>query len=169
MSKELTITVKAKLDEKGKENLQKKLKSYNLGKDFNYAIAVLKLNIANCESDAKEPLVIRVIPKVQYITPFVSKELAEKYMNELSNVDKLMMFLKVGEDGRVILKENEVDKPDNLLGKLPINDVLNVIASDWESINEENKDKLSDDLAGKKDKALVNSLMNNYKNTRRNI
>lgn len=103
-----TLTLKTKLDvEKEKGKLQKKLKSYNLGKEFNYAVAVLKFNIGNnCESDEMNSLTISLIPKIQYITPFVSKELAEKYMNELEKLGKLFIFLDIGEDGRVVMDKD---------------------------------------------------------------
>jgi len=52
---------------------------------------------------------INLIPKVQYITPFVSEKLAREYHDELLKIDKLIMFLKIGEDGRVVLEDNIVD------------------------------------------------------------
>lgn len=112
MSETATITLKTKLDEKGVENLQKKLRSYNLGEEFNYAVAVLKLLIANGETDTKST-VIKLVPKVQYITPFVSKELAEKYRDELYSLSKLVMFLPVNKDGRVDFEDFNIKDTTN--------------------------------------------------------
>jgi len=111
VSNKINVVIKTKINEKGKENLRMKLKSYNLGKEFNYAIAVLKLNIVNGESEGetKNSLVVNLIPKVQYITPFVSEKLAKEYHDELFLLDKLIMFLEIGEDGRVVLEDNIVD------------------------------------------------------------
>ena len=147
---EINVTLKTKLDEKGTEDLQKKLKSYNLGKEFNYAVVVLKLIIANGESKTKDSLVVKLVPKVQYITPFVSKELAENYMKELSILDKLMMFLEIGEDGRVVLKENEINNKEKEASNLSMCNVLNIIANNWNSISKENKKESTNKLAGDK-------------------
>lgn len=141
ISKELTLTLKTKLDEKtGAENLRKKLKSYNLGREFNYAVAVLNLSTFGKTSITdKNTLIISLIPKVQYIVPFVNKELAEKYKEELSTLDKFFVFLPIGEDGRVIVDEKKIDNEFKEIDNLSINNTLTVIAIDLDSISEENK------------------------------
>jgi len=113
VSNKLNATLNCKLDPSGVENLQKKLKSYNLGKEFKFAIAVLKLSIANGENIMRSVGDINLIPKVQYITPFVSEELARKYEDELLCLDKLIMFLPIGEDGRVVLKNININNVMN--------------------------------------------------------
>jgi len=109
VSDKINVIVKCQLNKSSAENLRKKLKSYNLGKEFNYAIAVFKLNIVNGESETKNSLVVNLIPKIQYITPFVSEKLAKEYHDELLKIDKLIMFLEIGKDGRVILKDDIVE------------------------------------------------------------
>jgi len=108
VSKKINVMVDCKLDKKGIENFQKELKSYDIGKEFNYAVAIIKVSIANGE-DSKENningLSVNLILKVQYITPFVNKELAEKYQDELMSLNKLVMFMPIGEDGRVVLED----------------------------------------------------------------
>jgi len=110
VSSKLNVVLNCKLNPLGVENLQKKLKSYNLGKEFNYAIAVLKILVGNGENSKEDNInglsvSVNFILKVQYITPFVNKELAEKYLDELLSLNKLVMFLPIGEDGRVILED----------------------------------------------------------------
>jgi len=113
LSSKLNVTLNCRLDPSGVENLQKKLQFYNLGKEFKFAIAVLKLSIDNGENTMRSVVDINLIPKVQYITPFVSEELARKYEDELLCLDKLIMFLPVGEDGRVILKNININNVMN--------------------------------------------------------
>jgi len=109
VSSKLNATLNCRLDPSGVENLQRKLKSYNLGKEFKFAVAVLKLSIANGENTMRSVVDINV----QYITPFVSEELARKYEDELLCLDKLIMFLPIGEDGRVILKNININNVMN--------------------------------------------------------
>jgi len=113
VSGKLNATLNCRLSRSGVIDLQKKLQSYNLGKEFKFAIAVLKLSIANGENTMRSVVDINLIPKVQYITPFVSEELARKYEDELLCLDKLIMFLPIGEDGRVILKNININNVIN--------------------------------------------------------
>lgn len=167
MLEKIDMKVDCIIDESGVENLQKKLRSYNLGREFNYAVAVLKTLIVNGERNIKNTVSINIVPKVQYITPFVSKELAEKYLEELSTLDKLTMFLPIDEEGRVIVKQNNIentmdevfakDRSSDIDKNLPIEKYLFLLADNWKdfwnTITEKQKDELLNHFG--KNKELV--------------
>ena len=110
-TEKINVVVDYKLDKKGVEEFQKELKSYNLGKEFNYAVAIIEILIIDRdnEKEINNTIEINVAPKIQYIIPFVSKKLAEKYLEELSTLKRLTMFLSINEDGKVDLKKNDID------------------------------------------------------------
>jgi len=115
-TEKINVVVDYKLDKKGVEEFQKELKSYNLGKEFNYAVAIIKVLITNgkdCTNDTNEIVEINVVPKIQYIIPFVSKELAEKYLKELSIFKKMTMFIPVDENGKLVIKDYNVENTMN--------------------------------------------------------
>lgn len=108
MENELKLKVKAVLDDSSTKILKDKLQSYNLGEGFNYAVVVIKIMITNGKDQVTnlDQLKINLVTKVQYITPFVTKELAEAYLKELSELDMLVMLLPV-KDGKVIMGETQ--------------------------------------------------------------
>jgi len=108
MSNKLEIQIEGCLEKTSKTILGQELKSYNLGKEFNYAVAVLKLLITNSESETKGKVTINLVPKVQYVTPFVTKKLAETYCKELSEQDKIMLLLPVS-DGKIVVKDEDIE------------------------------------------------------------
>ena len=105
ISDEINVIVDCKLDQSGVEDFQKELKSYDIGKEFNYAVAIIEILIIDRdnEKEINNTIEINVAPKIQYIIPFVSKKLAEKYLEELSTLKRLTMFLEIGEDGKIDL------------------------------------------------------------------
>ena len=111
VSEKINVMVDCKLDKKGVEEFQKELKYYDIGNEFNYAIAIIEILIIDRdnEKEINNTIEINVAPKIQYIIPFVSKKLAEKYLEELSTLKRLTMFLSIDEDGKVNLKKNNVD------------------------------------------------------------
>lgn len=98
----IQIQIKAKLSDDCEKTLHDKLKTYNLDEEINYAVIVLKMLVGNSEGRSSKELTVNIIPKVHYITPFVTKKLAEEYIKELSSVNKLMMFFPV-KDGKIII------------------------------------------------------------------
>ena len=111
ISDEINVIVDCKLDQSGVEDFQKELKSYDIGKEFNYAVAIIEILIIDKdnEKEINNTIEINVAPKIQYIIPFVSKKLAEKYLEELSTLKRLTMFLSINEDGKVDLKKNDIE------------------------------------------------------------
>jgi len=115
VSEKVDAVVECKLDKKGVEDFQKGLKSYDIGKEFNYAVAIIEISIVDRdnEKEINNTVGINVAPKIQYIIPFVSEKLAKEYHDELLSFNKLIMFLEIGEDGKVILEDD-----DNGINKL---------------------------------------------------
>ena len=111
VSDKINVMVKCQLDKKGVEDFQKELKSYDIGNQFNYAVAIIEILIIDRdnEKEINNTIEINVAPKIQYIIPFVSKKLAEKYLEELSTLKRLTMFLSINEDGKVDLKKNDIE------------------------------------------------------------
>ena len=103
MKEKLEIKLNASLDERCNEVLSKKISSYNLGEEFNYAVVVFNLSITGGDNTINDTVNVKIIPKVRYITPFISKKLAEQYCTELSSLNKIMMLLEV-HNGRAIVK-----------------------------------------------------------------
>ena len=115
VSEKINVMVDCKLDKKGVEDFQKKLKSYDIGNEFNYAVAIIEILIIDRdnEKEINNRIDINIAPKIQYIIPFVSKKLAEKYLEELSTLKRLTMFLSIDKDGKVNLEKNNVENNIN--------------------------------------------------------
>jgi len=115
ISDEINVIVDCKLDQSGVEDFQKELKSYDIGKEFNYAVAIIEILIIDRdnEKEINNTIEINVAPKIQYIIPFVSKELAEKYLEELSVFKKMTMFIPVDEDGKLVVKDYNIENTMN--------------------------------------------------------
>ena len=109
MSKNINITAKACLVENSETNLNEKLKTYNLGIEMNYVVVVIKLLVVNSETKNSNELIVNIVPKVHYVTPFVTKRLAEEYVKELSKENKLMMFFSV-DNGKIVTKNEDVEE-----------------------------------------------------------
>ena len=161
VSDKINVMVDCKLDKKGIENFQKELKSYDIGKEFNYAVAIIKVLIANGEDhtdNTNEILGINIVTKVQYIVPFVSKELAEKYLEELSVFKKMTMFIPVDEDGKLVVKdynvENTMNEYENKAmyndNNLSIEKYLFLLAKWLKTANDEHIDNYLTDIFGLK-------------------
>jgi len=158
MSKNINIETQVQLDEKSHTILNEKLKTFNLDSDMNYAVAVLKIFITNSESKKYNKLAVNVVPKVQFVVPFVSKILATEYMNELSKKNKLMMFLHV-EKGNIVVKDEDIDLAiNNLLNTSTSPEIeyeeisrlslFNLIAYNWMNFSEQEKDEYAYKLGG---------------------
>lgn len=146
------------MEKTSKTILYNKIKSYNLGKEFNYAVVVLKLLITNSQHEKKGELEINLIPKVQFVTPFITKKLAEDYCKELSTQNIIMMLLNV-ENGNIIVKDEDVESAlDNLEASGRTNTDVSenlsktsyfyVVASTWNQNTEEEKNNISFQLGG---------------------
>jgi len=160
VSDKINVMVDCKLDKKGVEDFQKELKSYDIGKEFNYAVAIIKVLIANgedCTNNTNEIVGINVVPKIQYIVPFVSKELAEKYLEELSVFKKMTMFIPVDENGRLVIKdynvENTMNEYENKAmyndSNLPTAKYLLLLAKWLKTANDEQTEKYLMNIFGK--------------------
>jgi len=172
VSDKVNVIVDCKLDKKGVEDFQNKLKSYNLGKEFNYAVAIIEILIANGENntnDTNEIVGIDIVPKVQYIVPFVSKEMAELYLKELSILNKLTMFLPINDEGKVVVKDYNVentmnemwDKETEIDKNLPTEKQLIILASRLKELNKEQLDNYLIKIIGLKDKEYIKSILKN--------
>jgi len=162
-TEKINVIVKCQLDKKRVEEFQKELKSYDIGKEFNYAVAIIKVLIANgedCTNNTNEIVGINIVPKIQYIVPFVSKELAEKYLEELSVFKKMTMFIPVDENGKLVIKdynvENTMNEYENKAmyndNNLPIEKYLFLLAKWLKTANDEYIDNYLSDVFGLKDK-----------------
>jgi len=175
MSEKIDVQVKARLNENVKNDLGYKLTTYNLDEDMNYAVVVLKILITNSESTSNNEITINLTPKVQYVTPFVTKKLAEEYIKELSQKGKLMMFLPVN-NGRIIAKNEDTESIINdLLNYYTQENVeykstsmlsnFNMIAYNWLSYSEEEKEKVLFGLGGIKNYHAFKLLFDNWEFT----
>ena len=171
-TEKINVMVKCELDKRGVEDFQKELKSYDVGKEFNYVIAIIEVLIANGEdyiNDTNEIVGINVVPKIQCIVPFVSKELAEKYLEELSPLNKLTMFLPIDEEGKVVVKDYNVentmnemwDKETEIDKNLPTEKQLIILASRLKELNKEQLDNYLIKIIGLKDKEYIKSILKN--------
>jgi hypothetical protein len=170
MSKELKVN--AILLKNSEYILKEKLKTYNLGKEFNYAVAVIKLLIINSQHEKKENLEIELIPKVQFVTPFVTRKLANDYCKELSTQNKIMMLLNV-ENGKIIAKNEDVESALDSLelsGKentdvsknMSPESYFYIVASTWNQNTEEQKDAICFQLGGIKNCQDIKDMFDNW-------
>jgi hypothetical protein len=172
MSQNLEVKVQAIFDKESDNILNQKLKSYNLGKEFNYAVAVLRLSITNSENDSKDSLTINLIPKVQYVAPFVTKKLAQAYIEELSGLDKLIMFLPV-ENGKIVVKKEDIDNAleninnanqnSEISTDMSVMSYINLLASNWNEQTEECKEEVCFKLGGVKNCQYFKDMIDNWK------
>lgn len=173
MSENINVQVNAYLDEKSEEGLYAKLRSYNIDKEMNYVVAVLKLLITNSETKNNNELDINILPKIHYVSPFITKNLAEEYIKELSNKDKIVMLLAV-EKGEIVIKLEDMDlimerirncdrNKNAEFGEMSTKSIYNIIAYNWSSFSEEQKDEYAFKLGGLKGCKEVKSLLDNWK------
>lgn len=170
------IKVNTYLDKNAETNIKEKLKTYNIDKEMNYVVVVTKIIITNSENRNKNELSINLVPKVNYVVPFVTKKLAQDYIVELSKYDKLFMFLPV-ENGKIVVKNEDVKTTINDLerscynnnnieyGEMSKTSVLNIIAYNWEGFSEKEKEEHAYKLGGIKDYHNIRSLLDNWKFT----
>jgi len=105
-NKNTIIKLKAHLNNNCKKTLHDKLKTYTLDEKINYAIVVLKILTTNPETKNNDELTINLALKVHYVTPFVTKKLAEDYIKELSQINKLTLFFPV-KNGKIIVNTKD--------------------------------------------------------------
>jgi len=176
MSKNINTQIKAQLDGKSKTIIREKLKTYNLDIEMNYAVAVIKLLITNSETKNSNELVVNIVPKVHYVTPFVTKKLAEEYISELSKVDKMTMFLHV-DKGDIIVKNDEIEEfvdsveesasargyNNTECGEMSYISFLNILAYNWlNNYLEEEKEECAFKLGGIKNYQDIRSIFDNW-------
>ena len=176
MSKNINIEIKAHLDGKSKTIINEKLKTYNLDKEMNYAVAVIKLLITNSESKNSNELSINIVPKVHYVTPFVTKKLAEEYIAELFKVDKMTMFLHV-DNGNIIVKYDEIEEFINSVersasakgynnteySEMSYISSLNILAYGWlNTYSEKEKEECAFKLGGMKNYQEIRNIFDNW-------
>lgn len=175
MSNNTNIEIKAyaQLNEKSETLIHEKLKTYNLDEEMNYAVVVLKLLIGNSEVKNKNELVICVTPKIQYITPFVTKKLAEEYIKELTKEDKMTMLFTV-DKGKIIIKNEDIKSTIDLLnsykgsknmeyGEMSNISRYNMMAYNWKYIlSDKEKEEYAFNLGGMKGYNEVKNLLDNW-------
>jgi len=176
MSKNINTIIKAQLDGKSNTILRDKLKTYNLDIEMNYAVAVIKLLITNSETKNSNELSINIVPKVHYVTPFVTKKLAEEYIAELSKVDKMTMFLHV-DKGNIIVKNDEVEEfidsversssareyNNTEYGEMSYISSLNIVAYGWlNTYSEKEKEECAFKLGGMKNYQEIRDIFDNW-------
>ena len=170
MSDNINVKIDAKLDEKSEEGLYVKLRSYKIDQEMNYVVAVLKLLVTNSESKNNNELCINILPKINFVAPFVTKNLAEKYIEELSQKNKLMMFLAV-EKGEIVIKLEDMDaimdkiknsQNDTEYEEISHKTFLNMLALNWNSLSEEEKEEYAFKLGGLKGCHKFKSLLDNW-------
>jgi hypothetical protein len=99
---ELEIKVKTLLD-KDSYDVCKKIESIKISKGFNYALAVLGLMIKD-SSTSLDHIDLVLEYKVRYVVPFVTKEMADKYIAELPKNESLALFCEV-KNGKIFLED----------------------------------------------------------------
>ncbi len=105
----IQVRLSAKFVENSEEILRKKIASYNLGDEFKYAVAVLKLSINNGEKSTGANIGLVITPVVHYIVPFITEDLAKQYCEEISSTSRqFMMFLRV-ENGRAVYENGDIN------------------------------------------------------------
>lgn len=161
------------LDENSKTIINDKLKSYKLDKEVNYAVVVLKILVTNSESKNSNELYIKIVPKVHYVVPFITKKLAEEYIKELSTENKLLMFLTVN-NGQIIVKGEDINSFINNFEDLSINknieydkmsllSTYNILAFNWQYSSEQDKERLAFEMGGLKNCKYIKEIFDNWK------
>lgn len=93
--------------ERNDESLYRDIESYNIDKEFNYALVVVWLSIKNTNRKDDEFKLI-FTPKVHYVVPFVTEEAAEQYTGHLPKDYYPTLLLEV-KNGKVVRpKKNKV-------------------------------------------------------------
>ena len=168
------IQMKMLLDKNSKEILNKKLKSYNLDKEMNYAVVVLKVLINNSECKNSNELAINLVPKVHFVAPFVTKRLAGEYIKELSTINKLVLFLQIS-NGNLVIKDEDVNEfltrlddytSDEAIecGEMSETSTYNLIAYKWANdFSEKEKENYAYKAGGVRGYSAIRTLFDNWK------
>lgn len=86
------IELKAKLINNLDEKIAEIIQTYN-NTAFNYVVVVLNFAIHPNKESNNECVIMDIIPNIEYIAPFITKDKTMKYLSELSNIDKVALLI----------------------------------------------------------------------------
>jgi len=100
MGQSLELKVKACLEDTCEKELIEEMSSYNFSEEFNYAVILFDLLTKETQLHSKD-IYINISLKINCAVPFIGKNLAESYLNELLQNHKTCCIVEVKE-GKIL-------------------------------------------------------------------
>jgi len=109
------MKINCQIDKTSIDNIRNQLNSFSSHNGFNHAIVKLEVLVTDGDKENENTFSINISPRVDYIVPFISEDLAHKYSKELISVNELVINFPINSHGRIICSIDDIKNVINII------------------------------------------------------